>query len=314
VPFNVDRNISFIGHFLPRGTAAKIMSKFLLRIFDYLPHRLTGWVLQKRSESEVLKRLTAPFADSLRNKEVEIGSGVGKGLFINVGGSAAAYALGTFKPDLQGFLSAAVKEGNIFYDIGANVGFFSLLAARLVGPQGKVISFEPLPANLLTLRENVQRNRFCNVQILPLALGAANDEQMFQVSERPTWGKLKGVGSATPDKYLRDIKVIVRRLDDLFSEGAIQPPDFVKIDVEGAEVAVVEGAKETLLRYGPTLMIELHGTGNLLTPIFVELDYCAIPLSESFDNVAEAHWNAMILAFPSRRASSITSLRRFLPD
>jgi FkbM family methyltransferase len=290
------------------------MSQLLLRIIDYLPHQLTDWVLQKRSESEALKRLTAPLANLLRNKEVRIGSGVGKGLFINVASSAAAYALGTFKPELQSFLSSTVKEGSVFYDIGANVGFFSLLAARLVGPEGKVISFEPLTDNLLNLYENVKRNQFCNVQILPLALGAANEEQTFQVSERPTWGKLKGVGSVTPDKYLRDIKVIVRRLDDLFSEGAIQPPDFVKIDVEGAEAQVVEGAKETLLRYGPTLMIELHGTGNLLTPIFVEIGYCAIPLSESFDNVAQAHWNAMILAFPARRANGIASVRRFLPN
>jgi FkbM family methyltransferase len=296
------------------GTAVEIMSKFLLRLIGYLPPWLTDWVLQKRNESRTLKRLSRVFANLLRNKEAKIGSGVGKGLFINVGGSAAAYVLGTFKPDLQVFLSSTVKEGSVFYDVGANVGFFSLLAARLIGPDGRVISFEPLPDNLLKLHENVKRNRFGNVQILPLALGAANEEQTFQVSERPTWGKLKGVGHETPDKYLADIKVKVRRLDDLLSEGVIQPPDFVKIDVEGAEVEVIEGARETLLHYGPTLMIELHGTGNLLTPIFAEIGYCAVPLNESFDNVSQAHWNAMILAFPSQRIKSIASARRLLHD
>jgi FkbM family methyltransferase len=290
------------------------MSKFLLRLTGHLPTWFTGWILEKRNDSRVLNRLSGLFANFLRNKEGAIGSGVGRGLFINVGNSAAAYVLGTFKPDLQSFLSSTVKEGNVFYDVGANVGFFSLLAARLIGPKGRVISFEPLPDNLVNLHENVKRNQFLNVQVLPLALGATNEEQIFQVSERPTWGKLKSAGPDAPDKYLSDIKVLVRRLDDLVTDGVIEPPDFVKIDVEGAEVEVVEGAKETLIRYRPTLIIELHGTGNLLTPIFARIGYCALPLNERFDNVAEAHWNAMILAFPAERVESIAAARRLLHD
>jgi FkbM family methyltransferase len=294
------------------GTSSAIMSKFFLRVIDYLPRRLTHWVLQKRSESSILRHMTTPFANVFRNKEVEIGSGLGKGLFIDVGASAAAYALGTFKPDLQSFLSSAVKQGSVFYDIGANVGFFSLLAARLVGPQGRVFSFEPLPENVLKLHKNVARNQFHNVQILPLALGATNEEQMFQVSERPTWGKLRSVGSDTPDKYLTDIKVTVRRLDDLLGEGQIAAPDFMKLDVEGAEVEIVQGAAETLSRHGPILMIELHGTGNLLTQTLAKIGYCALPLNNRFPDVVEAHWNAMILAFPSDRANSVDAVKRLL--
>jgi FkbM family methyltransferase len=288
------------------------MSKYLSNLIGALPVWLTDWVLRRRDNSRTLKRLIALLTKSLRNKEVAIGQGVGKGLFINVGDSAASYGLGTFKPDLQTFLNSTVWGGSVFYDVGANVGFFSLIAARLVGPLGKVISFEPLPANLVNLQENVRRNEFRNVQIVPMALGAANEEQAFQVSERPTWGKLGSIGAERPDKYITDIKVVVRRLDDLLREGVIQPPDFVKIDVEGAEVAVIEGAKELLLRYGPTLMIELHGTGSALTSIFATIGYCALPLSAAFDNVAQAHWNAMILAFPSHRVESIASARQLL--
>jgi FkbM family methyltransferase len=291
-----------------------MMSKFLLRMIDCLPRPLTEWILRKRHESPMLARLTARFASSFRHQEAQIGSGIGKGLFINVGSSAAAYVLGTFKPDLQTYLSSNVKAGNVFYDVGANVGFFSLLAARLIGPHGNVISFEPLPENLRSLRANVERNRFANVKILPFALGAANGEQVFQVSERPTWGKLKDVGTAAPDKYLTDIKVIVRRLDDLVIEGAIPPPDFVKIDVEGAEVEVVEGAIETLSRHGPALIIELHGTGNLLTQVFARIGYCAIPLNGKSQDVAQAHWNATILACPSQQAVNLASARGLSRD
>jgi len=290
------------------------MTKLLLNLYGCLPTWFTAWVLRKRHDSRVLNQLSGRLANLLRNREGTIESGIGKGLLINVGNSAAAYVLGTLKPDLQSFLSSTVKEGKIFYDVGANVGFFSLLAARLVGPNGRVISFEPLPDNLVNLRENMKRNRFLNVKILPFALGAANEEQIFQVSERPTWGKLKSAGHDAPDKYLSDIKVPVRRLDDLIIDGVIPPPDFVKIDVEGAEVEVIEGAQETMTRYHPTLIIELHGTGNLLTAKFATLGYCAIPLNERFDNVAEAHWNATILAIPAERFESIAAGRGLLHD
>jgi FkbM family methyltransferase len=288
------------------------MTNLLLNLFGHLPTWFTGWILKRRHDSRMLNLLSGRMANFLRNKEGTIESGVGKGLFINVGNSAAAYVLGTFKPDLQSFLSSAVKEENIFYDVGANVGFFSLLAARLVGAKGRVISFEPLPDNLVSLRENVKRNQFLNTQILPFALGATNEEQVFQVSERPTWGKLKSAGHDAPDKYLSDIKVPVRRLDDLVIGGVIPPPDFVKIDVEGAEVEVIEGAQETMTRYRPTLIIELHGTGNLLTAKFARIGYCAIPIDKKFDNVAEAHWNATILAFPVERFESMAAGRELI--
>jgi hypothetical protein len=135
---------------------------------------------------------------------------------------------------------------------------------------------------------------------------------VFHVSERPTWGKLAKAGSARPDKYLSDIKVAVARLDDLLSAGEIPPPDFVKIDVEGAEVEVLEGARETLARFGPTLIVELHGTGVLLTQVLASIGYCGVPLNEAYSDVAGAHWNATILAFPSGRVESVPFARKLL--
>lgn len=292
--------------------AERSVRKFFLFLIDRLPAGLIDWVLRKRDQSALLRRITASFAGSLRNQETRIRSGIGKDLLINVGSSAAAYVLGNFKPDVQEFLASTVKPGQVIYDVGANVGFFTLLAARLTGPGGKVISFEPLPENLLHLRRNVERNQFRNVTIQPLALGAASEERVFHVSERPTWGKLEKAGSARPDKYLADIKVAVARLDDLLSKGEIPPPDFVKIDVEGAEVEVLEGARETLARFGPILIVELHGTGALLTQVLAAIGYCGLPLNEAYSDVAGAHWNATILAFPFRRVESVPLARKLL--
>ncbi len=282
------------------------MSRLLSGALAFLPPRGRDWLLEKRHTSPVLRRLAGFAAILLRNREVEIVSGPAKGLLIDVGDSAAAYVLGNFKQDLQEFLSASIDQDDVFYDIGANVGFFSLLAARLTGRAGQVVAFEPLPDNILRLTENIRRNGFSCVKVEPFALGATNEERTFQVSERPTWGKLAGAGSL-PDKYVSDTKVSVRRLDDLLLEATLQPPHFMKIDVEGAEAEVIEGARETILRYGPILMIEMHGTAESLLPLFNSIGYCAVPLNPKFASVMEAHWNAMIVAFPSEQAPRVLS-------
>ena len=82
-----------------------------------------------------------------RNRTGRIGRGVGKGLLFNVGSCNAGYLLGTTEPEVQEVLATLLRPGMAFYDIGANVGFYSILAARLTGPTGLVISFEPLPLN-----------------------------------------------------------------------------------------------------------------------------------------------------------------------
>jgi FkbM family methyltransferase len=290
-----------------RTSPKRILSSAMLTLVGLVPRRSREWILARRYQIPVLKALTGLVASALRNDEFVVREGVGKGLRIDVGSSAAAYVLGGFKPELQKFMELNLKPGSVFYDVGANVGFFSLLAARLSGSEGRVISFEPIDENLSKLGENVRRNQFSNVRIIPIALGAANGERTFQLSESPTWGKFKGVAQEVPNKYVRDIAVQVRRLDDLVSAESLPPPDFIKVDVEGAEREVIDGARDTLLRYGPILMIELHGTNEALVLILGELGYALLPLNNSTPNVTEAHWNAMTLAFPSARAGNIVS-------
>ncbi len=293
-----------------RTSPKRILSAALLALVGVVPRRARDWILEKRYRVPVLKSLTNLMAGALRNDEFVVREGVGKGLRIDVGSSAAAYVLGAFKPDLQKFMELNLRRGSVFYDVGANVGFFSLLAARLAGPEAKVLSFEPIKENVSKLSENVRRNQFDNVRIFPIALGAANGERTFQLSESPTWGKFKGVAQEVPNKYVRDITVQVRRLDDLVSAENLPPPEFIKIDVEGAELEVIEGARDTLVRYGPTLMIELHGTNEALVSLLGEVGYGLLPLSSTTPNVTEAHWNAMTLAFPSARADKIVSQLR----
>jgi len=99
---------------------------------------------------------------TVRSRQVSdglIAHGEGEGLRINPGGANPGYALGTTEPGVQQALAELLEPGMTFYDVGANMGFFSLIAWRRVGPHGRVRSFEPLPESARTLRHNVALNR-----------------------------------------------------------------------------------------------------------------------------------------------------------
>jgi len=135
-----------------------------------------------------------------------------------------------------------------FYDIGANFGLFSLVATRIVGPEGAILSFEPLPENYRVLEHNVSLNGFRNVRCLPIALGADDGEGRFLVwADRSLgiWGVL-AAGQKQRGQRIREITVEVRRLDSMIGEGEIPPPHVAKMDIDGGEVAALAGAANML--------------------------------------------------------------------
>jgi FkbM family methyltransferase len=186
------------------------------------------------------------------------------------------------------------------FDVGANIGFFSVLAARLVGPTGRVISFEPFPANAQQIAHNARLNGFANTSVRAEALGGSNRTEVFCTSSEPTWGKLANIGRE-PDKAAGQIGVNVRTLDSLCGAGGLPYPDFIKMDIEGAEVEALEGALNTLATSRPVLEIELHGTNTAVMDILDKLDYRALALGAATP-VREAEWNVNIVAIPAERA------------
>src|ERR1051326_9568863 len=96
-----------------------------------------------------------------------------------VGSSRYACWLGSYEPDKQRLISQSIQPGTIFYDVGANVGFYSLLAARLVG-NGKVFAFEPLPTNLLYLRRHLKLNGITNTEVFSLAVADREGSGAFR--------------------------------------------------------------------------------------------------------------------------------------
>ena len=132
-----------------------------------------------------------------------------------------------------------VKEGMVVLDIGANVGYYSLIVAQLVGEKGAVFAFEPAPDNLALLARNIKVNGFSNITPVPKA-----------VSNKTGKGRLfLGNDTVSHSMYERhekgSIEIEVTSLD-VFMENINRPVDLVKIDVEGSEMRVLEGMLETI--------------------------------------------------------------------
>lgn len=236
----------------------------------------------------------------MRNRDGIIQQGAGRGLSFNARGSTAGMLLGTTEPELQMALETVLVEGGCFYDVGANVGFFSVIAARLVGAKGKVVAFDPLPSNIDAILHNANLNDFKQIETREIALGAEDGTAEFIVSSDPNWGRLASVG--TPDAIIGRKQVSVRTIDRLVS-GGDQPPAVMKIDVEGAEVEVLRGARATIVAYRPIIFIDLHGTNEAVKRFFDSLDY-ELAVFGSPKTITEVGWDAQVVALPSGVDSS----------
>ncbi len=258
-----------------------------------------------------LKRAFDWAAAWVRRGPAPIAHGAGRGLLFDAGPGNAGYVLGTSEPHVQQALELLVAPGMTVYDVGANVGFFAMIAARLVGPEGRVICFEPVAENAGFIARNAELNGFRHVTVRHEALGRTDGEATFLLSETPGWGKLAGVGDVPPGAR-GTITVPVRRLDGLLAAERLPPPDLIKVDVEGAETAVLAGATDLLGARHPILVIELHGTNHDVAQALDALRYRTIVVGSN-TGVREARWDAHVVAFPpglDRLVAQVPALTR----
>jgi FkbM family methyltransferase len=240
-----------------------------------------------------------------------IQQGVGKGLRFDPGPGNAGYVLGTTEPGVQRALASLARPGMTIYDIGANVGFFSVLAAHLVGSGGRVISFEPVPENAEQVRRNAQLNDFRHISVRREALGASHGTATFELGAEATTGHLVVGGMPFPKESAgRQVEVPIRVLDAVREGEGLPAPDLIKMDVEGAETLVLQGAARTLRDCRPLLMIELHGTNQAVDDALRAADYHAVTLESGSADIRTAPWDAFVLAAPRERPDAAALLSR----
>jgi FkbM family methyltransferase len=166
-----------------------------------------------------------------------------------VGSGEHGYWLGSYEYQKRLAFEKNITQNTVVYDIGANVGYFSLLAAVLTGPQGQVVAFEPLPRNVAFLNKHIAINCLDNIKLIEAAVSDREGKAAFTLGASTAMGHIGETG---------EIEVALVSLDALLDKGVIKPPDTIKIDVEGAEFEVLKGARNILSQYRPILFLDTH--------------------------------------------------------
>ncbi len=202
-------------------------------------------------------------------------------------------ASGWLETSVQEALVRHLGPGGVLYDVGANVGFFSLLASRLVGPEGHVYALEPAPESALVLRHHAALNRIENVAVLEKAAAAHRGRGRLQLVDDRSWSKLEGFGEHPGTELVVEVELVT--IDEL----QLRPPTVVKVDVEGAELTVLEGMVTTLERHRPAVICELHGTHSEFAAFMRQRDYRVINLEGSLP-LEQDPCSQHALALPAR--------------
>jgi FkbM family methyltransferase len=236
---------------------------------------------------DIAKKLLPPIvADAIRKAKntpskaqleprwltVEKGQLKGCSLYLNtfVGAWPLRMLRGEWEVETMKAIEAKVKPGWICFDVGGHIGYLTLFMATLTGEGGKVHAFEPLPYNVERIQRHVERNeKTAIVHVHPIALSNSNGSAVLHGSgllPESCGAHLSGVRTPPSGESLyerfSDFIVEQRRIDDLVERNEVQPPNLIKIDVEGAEAEVLKGAMSTLQKTKPVLIVELHNTAN----------------------------------------------------
>ena len=190
----------------------------------------------------------------------QVKAGPGKGLWLELNPrTGQQYLRGQAETAIQRVLVERLRPGMVFYDLGANIGLFSLLAARLVSPAGKVVSFEPDPDNASRLKRNIARNNYQNVTVLQKGIWSSTGKRGFRIAS--TSSPDHGLGRFSDEEGdTQNLMVDCVALDDIV--GQVAAPDAIKCDVEGAEIDVLLGSKRILQERKPWIICELHSETN----------------------------------------------------
>ncbi len=235
--------------------------------------------------------------------------------------SSQLFVEGRYDPNEFYFLNQLLSSGMTVIDMGANEGLYTLFAAKRIGDSGIVLAFEPSLREFQRLQDNLALNpEITNIQTFQVALSNTSGTQVLKVaaddhSGQNTLGDFAYEGIAC----LSSETVTVRRLDEVLEELAVQSVDVIKIDVEGAEQLVFEGARKTLERDRPLILFELvdralqkqsSSTNELLSylrelgyEIFSWGEFTGLPVKTSRESFSDGN---MVAVHPSRRWAQLS--------
>ena len=167
-----------------------------------------------------------------------------------IASSGVKFIRGTYEPEKTEAIQRITREGDIALDVGAHVGYFSVLLSKCVGETGHVFSFEPRGINRAFLKRHLDVNGCTNVTVLNAAVGDRSGNALLETRTGTGTGRLSATG---------DLPVPLTSIDEFCSRNHIAPPSFIKIDIEGGEVDALKGAANTIRMFKPRIVLATHG-------------------------------------------------------
>ena len=187
------------------------------------------------------------------------------------------YWSGCYEVGVQETFVRLLRPGATVWDVGAHIGFFTALAARCVGPGGRVHAFEPLPANRIRLLETIALNKLEEVEVHPTAVaGRAGTRQLYGHSSTTMWSLVERTNE-------QRVEVPCVTLDDLLAERSFGIPALVKIDAEGAELEILRGGVRLVTETSAVLVVEFTDAE------VVEEARSLLP-GHTFEALSDSHW------------------------
>jgi FkbM family methyltransferase len=273
-----------------------MFSKMFVAIIGLLPQWLIKRIGFVQAKSPALHNLVVACRRLVQTQDLTIQQGLGAGLKFQPGESNFGYVTGTSEPDTQNTMKARIKPGDCFWDIGCNVGFLTVIGARLVGDKGQVYSFDPVPRHAELARHNAESNGLVQVKVFQKALSSANGTVKFAVAAIPAQSTLTADGFSREGATVIEVETVT--VDGLIRDQGLRPPAVVKIDVEGAEIEVLRGMAKTMADHHPIIILDTHGTHIECAALLTEAGYFCSTTDHPEKQLEPSQYFCQLLAVP----------------
>lgn len=235
---------------------------FKEKLFLFL--RKTGFFLSKITRSNlpksILRRLFRHAKTKIRVSDFD--GNLTMNLLLSEHMQRRIFWMGCYSQDIAQLLNQLIKPGMVILDVGANIGEITLLTAQRVGPEGRVFSFEPMDGISRKLEWHAKINQLHQISIQKIALGdrIADNIPIYLSCGQVVEDEHDGLGSLYGGEQGQNPvqHIAMTTLDEWQSKQHLERIDLIKIDIEGAELACLKGAKKSIQKYKPKIIIEIQ--------------------------------------------------------
>ncbi|MDO9000950.1 MAG: FkbM family methyltransferase [Bacteroidota bacterium] len=203
---------------------------------------------------KVIRKFLIKTTQSNNARKVYLGPLKGKKWIYSSGYSQ--YFMGDYEKEVVDIFYEYAEKSKVIYDIGANIGYYTLIASKAANDNSKVYAFEPFPENVIALKKNIEVNNNSNIMVLEFAISNKIGRASFSNSDNNVANTL--CEDSPTFKNNKSIEVRTITIDDLILNNTIEVPDLIKMDVEGTELEALIGAEETLKKYHPVIFLSTH--------------------------------------------------------